>query len=269
MLTTDVMVSRSGLGARLGAGLLSAVLFAFASGFVASGADGQTLQESFWTTDGSVRAIVPSGNTVYVGGVFSRVGPATGGGVPLDVETGSPVAGFPKVAGNVSVIVPDGSGGWFIGGPFTGVGGTPRSHLAHILPDLTVSSWSPDPTSDVSAIVVSGSTVYVGGHFMRIGGKTRNRLAAVDAETGEVTAWDPDVNGNVSALVMSGGTIYVGGGFTSVGGQSRRNLAALDASTGKVLDWRADANLPVITLAMTGATLYAGGTFWTIGGHAR
>src|SRR5262245_22969162 len=64
-----------------------------------------------YVTNGSVHAMVISGNTLYIGGSFTRVGPATGGAVPLDVLTSQPMA-LPKVAGTVSAVAPDGSGGW-------------------------------------------------------------------------------------------------------------------------------------------------------------
>lgn len=54
----------------------------------------------------------------------------------------------------------------------------------------------------VITIVLSGSTVYMGGNFgigasNRIGGKFRNRIAAMDVTTGSATYWDPDARGNL------------------------------------------------------------------------
>ncbi|GIW09481.1 MAG: hypothetical protein KatS3mg061_0538 [Dehalococcoidia bacterium] len=48
------------------------------------------------------------------------------------------------------------------------------------------------PDDWVYALAVSGSTVYVGGGFTSVGGQTRNRLAALDAATGNVTSWNPN-----------------------------------------------------------------------------
>src|SRR2546428_163520 len=91
----------------------------------AGSALGQTVNPNLWVTNGPVSAVVRDGGTIYVGGDFTRVGPATGGGVPLDATTGSLQPFFPKVAGIVRVAIPDGSGGWYIGGSFTYVGGLP------------------------------------------------------------------------------------------------------------------------------------------------
>src|SRR5262245_29562846 len=44
----------------------------------------QTANPNLWVTDGVVNAIAASGGTVYLGGSFSMVGPATGACVPVD-----------------------------------------------------------------------------------------------------------------------------------------------------------------------------------------
>ena len=225
--------------------------------------------------DGPVRAAALSGNTYYLGGSFTQVGPFTGLGVPLDAATGMPVGGFPRVtnntvvAGLVSAAVPDGSGGWYIGGTFTEVGGVPRNNIAHILADNTVSPWNPDANGRVAALGVSGGTVYVGGDFTMIGGQPRNCIAALDAGAGHATGWNPNANTSVRDLVVSGSTVYAGGDFTVIGGQSRSKIAALDAGTGLATGWNPSANGDIYALAVGGSTVYAGGFFTSIGGQPR
>src|SRR5262245_6400911 len=140
----------------------------------ASNALAQKIREDLYVTDGPVYATALSGNVLYIGGYFSRVGPATGSGVPVDKSTGVPTSGFPKVAGTVLAVAPDGVGGWFIGGSFAAVGGFPRSNVAHILADNMVASWDPGANGAVHAIAVTASRVYVGGEFTSIGGQPRN-----------------------------------------------------------------------------------------------
>lgn len=134
-----------------------------------------------------INAIVELGNTVYIGGSFTVVGPYTGTGVPIDASSGVPVAGFPKVNGQVHAVIPDGSGGWYIGGFFTNVGGLVRNRVAHIDASNNVTAWNPNANNAVLTLAVSGSTVYAGGLFNgagSIGGAARNFIAALDATTG-------------------------------------------------------------------------------------
>src|SRR5438128_2631663 len=211
--------------------LLSAVA---ASLYAYGAASAQSVREDFYVTNGTVNAAVLSGGTLYIGGAFTQVGPATGGGVPIDATSGTPVSGFPKVLGSVAAVAPDGSGGWYIGGSFTSVGGAPRSNVAHILADFTVSAWNPNADGAVSALAVRGTTVDSGGEFSGGAGQPRSRAAALDAVTGLATAWNPTATGSsnayVSALAVSGTTVYAGGAFTSIGGQPRTYMAALDAT---------------------------------------
>lgn len=97
--------------------------------------------------------------------------------------------------------------------------------------------------------------MYAGGGFTSIGGKPRNRIAALDVVSGQATAWDPSANNYVSALVLSGSTVYVGGEFRSIGGQSRNYIAALDAVTGAATPWDPNANRDVLALVLSGGGL--------------
>ena len=140
----------------------------------------QTVREDFYITNGQVTAQVLRGNTLYVGGSFSFVGAVTGAGVPVDATSGVPESGFPRVNGTVMATVPDGSGGWFIGGLFTAVGASARTNLAHVLNDHTVAAWDPAPNAIVRTMVLRGGLLYVGGDFLTLGGIARNRIGAVD-----------------------------------------------------------------------------------------
>jgi hypothetical protein len=235
----------------------------------------QTLQTSLWTTDGSVLSIVSDGSTVYVGGGFNYVGPATGSAVAIDASTGAVQQPYPRVTNTladftvVRAVAPDGSGGWYLGGDFTSVRGVARNYLAHLDAAGNLTAWNPNPNNTVTTLVVSGGTVYAGGTFTSIGGQTRNRIAALDPVTGAATAWDPDANGQVDALAVSAGTVYAGGSFTAMGPSARNRIAALNAMTGAADAWNPNADGPVYTLVVAGGLVYAGGSFANIGGQPR
>jgi trimeric autotransporter adhesin len=231
-----------------------------------------------------VKAIaVGEDGTVYVGGNFTRMGPQTGGGVPVSATTGEPRARFPAVNGGVGVAVPDGSGGWYIGGQFSRAGGQPRANLAHVLADGTLDpAWTPSATFDgkpdfagVQALARVDDVIYVSGGFNRLGGVDRGGLGAVDA-TGKVTDWAPTVGGiGVSCLLAHRGTIYLGGDFSEVNGEARMSLAAVDTS-GALTVWNPGASSPynymdamVSSLAIDGDTVLVGGWFSVVGGQPR
>src|SRR5262245_27554603 len=151
--------------------------------------DGQVVLPTFPETNGTVFATALYGNTLYVGGDFSKINPVHANALPIDASTALAKPGFPVVTGLVQVAIPDGSGGWYIGGGFTSVGGLARSGLAHILSDMTVSTWNPSPNGQITALARSGSTIYAVGQFSQISGIPRSGIAAVDAETGSATSW--------------------------------------------------------------------------------
>lgn len=238
-----------------------------------------TADPNIWGANGHVLDMARSGNTLYIAGSFRSVGENTGGFVPIDARTGELLRPFPKVAGSVFVIVPDGSGGWYIGGNFTGVGGRARSCLAQIRFDGSVSDWSPIVTGSpsyidppfVDAIAILGDQIYVGGGFREIGGLPRVNLGCVGARTGAVQDWNPvtHVDGWVYALAVHDTTVYVGGLFTSIGGEPRSYLAAIGAATGAVTPWMPNPDYAVRTLLVRNSTLLVGGQFGTISGSSR
>jgi len=210
-----------------------------------------------------------AGNS-YIGGDFTRVGPATGGGLPIDKITGrASYAAFPIVVGEVYASASDGNGGWFIGGAFTHVHTHARNNLAHILSDGSVDlNWNPDANSKVLALALDGDSVYIGGEFTTVGSQGRKHLAAIATNNGSVLNWNPSANDAVLTLVVNGNTVYMGGEFTSIDGQVRNYLAAVNTN-GTFRDWNLDANSSVSALVVGGDSVYVGGDFTTIGGKDR
>ena len=189
--------------------------------------------------------------------------------MPFDATTGVAVSGFPEVKGSVYAVVPDGAGGWYIGGSFTSVGGFPRMDVAHILSNNTISPWNPNANGAVRAMVLSAGTVYVGGEFTTIASQARSYIAALDGAAGSAVAWNPNANAPVLTLAVSGTTIYAGGSFTSIGGQTRNHAAGLDVSNGLATNFDPNADYDVRTMIVSGSLVYAGGAFTNIGGQIR
>lgn len=141
-------------------------------------------------------AVAASGKTVYFGGNFRHVGHYTGRFAAIDPVGGQPQEGAATVDdGGVTASVPDGSGGWYIGGFFSTVAGAPRGGLAHIRGDGTLDpAWAPSTDGEVETLAVFGSRVFVGGRFTTVNGTTaRANLAAFDRTTGAVSAFAADI----------------------------------------------------------------------------
>jgi hypothetical protein len=111
------------------------------------------------------------------------------GALILDARSGRVLARVP-IDEAIAAAVPDGRGGWYVGGFFTRVAGQPRRALAHLLPSGAVDrarsasvASSRGNRVSVSALARSGSRLYVGGAFGLVGGLRRPGLAAVDLRT--------------------------------------------------------------------------------------
>ena len=221
--------------------------------------------------DGPVRHRTDRGS-IFLAGDFRYVGPNTGGAALIDAVSSLPDFEFPRANGEVRVALPDGAGGWFIGGDFSAVGGLPRARMAHVTNDKRVdTSWNANVDGSVSALQLSSSGVlYLGGQFGSVGGQPRMNLAAVKAVDGTVLSnWQADTDNPVNALALAASGLYVGGEFSTIRGVTVKALAAVNPGDGSLRsNWSADIGGTVSALALnrTGAVLYVGGSFASVGG---
>jgi hypothetical protein len=163
-----------------------------------------------------------NGYTLITGSSLYQMSGYSGGAMEVDPITGETDFSWPKVAGTVECVEPDGNGGWFIGGNFDYIDTVKIRNLAHFLPDKSVDrNWKPNPNGSVNDMELNGSTLFVGGYFTRVFGSTRNYIAATDVNTGNLLSWNPNSSNNVRKIEFANGLVYVGGYFTNIGGQDR------------------------------------------------
>ncbi len=228
----------------------------------------QTVDTTLWVANGTVHAVETDGSTIYIGGDFTQLGPATGQAVEIDPGTGLAVQPCPKVLGSVYAIAPDGNGGWYLGGHFTSVLGQPRTNLAHIDADGNLTPWSPVPNNAIFGLAVNGGIVYAAGLFFTMNAEPRNYLAALDGTTGAVTAWNPHADWYTRCLAVHGGKVYIGGGFSKIGGTLRSHIAAVSEATGALDAWYPGhvGGTEISALALSGGNVYVGGFFQSVSG---
>lgn len=239
----------------------------------------------FWVTNGLVYDMAegPDG-TIYLAGDFDRVAPVTGTAFPLDSTTAELIPGFPMVEnGDVTIVIPDNAGGWYLGGYFTKVAGETRRGLAHILSDGSVDpSWIFDISGgyeEVLDLALIGDTLYVGGTFDSVAGETRTGLAAIDLSNTTLSTWNPVVESGedirISKFYVDGTTLLVGGAFSTINGDARKSVASFESTTGDLNPFFVDLvphwgeNAQVEAFAKIGSDLYIGGSFKGVGAETR
>ncbi len=173
----------------------------------------------------------------------------------------------------------------YVGGKFTQMIDTDgtvlaRNHLAAVsAADGHVLPWNPGANGAVRSMAVSidGKTVYIGGDFTSLGGKSRAHAGAVAAiapssttVSGTVRAWSPNTDGIVYGVAQIGRRVYLGGAFLHVAGHGRPRLASASAASGALTSWhpKVDGAVRALLPAAGGSTLFIGGSFHHVNGAA-
>ncbi|MCS7086896.1 MAG: hypothetical protein NZ534_12560, partial [Bacteroidia bacterium] len=129
-----------------------------------------------WAFDNEVNAIAQGSNYLYVGGNFTKVSRATGFAAKLNasgVPQSYPQIVASNISGKINCAIPDGSDGFYLGGVFDMADGKGAVNLVHITSSGTVDASFVAPSavahyqSEVRALVLEGSHLYVGGKFTR------------------------------------------------------------------------------------------------------
>lgn len=262
-----------------------------------SAATGATESAFAGTAGGVVRALVVNATTgtLYAGGDFTSASGGSGSAsrsrlAAYSTATGALTSFAPAANGSVQALAVDSAGKVYAGGLFTAIGSTSRARLAQLSPTGSVGALNaalngchirhdkkyahglPPCTPEVSALSVTGNTLYVGGRFGASGATERHDAAAFAINSGALTSWNPVAGDRPLAVASTASGVFLGGEFTSVGGLVRRGLAALDATTGAgIPGFRADANEYVETMVQSadGTRLFVGGNFTALQGKAR
>jgi uncharacterized protein (TIGR03437 family) len=256
---------------------------------------------------GTVSAIALSGNEIYVGGEFTSIGNISAKNIArFNRVTGVWSALGGGVSGGVSAIAVSGDD-VYIGGRFTSAvnsGGTSVPATCIVKWNNAANAWVPlgagglnnnGVNGDVSAIAVSGGSVYIGGNFnlarntgsstvsangvARWNGASWSALGSGSGPTGN-GVWSPGAL-QVYALAVSGADVYVGGSFTKVSNSSTSSISANCVArwNSAAAAWSAlgagqgnganGVNGDVLAIAVKGTEVFIGGNFTSTYNHTN
>lgn len=246
--------------------------------------------------DGTVRALLPVGSSLYVGGDFGSVdGTPHVGLARINASDGSLDVGFSAQTNRtVRALAASPNGSiLYAGGDFTqafdNAGQLSRSRLAAwSTSSSSLRPWAPGADASVEALGVDQASgiIYAGGLFSSIGGTARARLAAIGSG-GKATAWRAGLSGchtrhvtgyahsnppctpEVSALTAVNGQLYVGGRFGQSGSTPRHDAAAFSLADGTLRDWDPVASDRVLTLGASSGNVLVGGDLTSVNGLVR
>ncbi|MEM7657812.1 MAG: delta-60 repeat domain-containing protein [Bacteroidota bacterium] len=229
---------------------------------ICAGLSAQNYVPRTYTPNNRVFDLDRKGDTLYAVGSFTYVGVESGGAGWIPATDSLPNVNFPVIDGTVRSVIPDGQGGWYVGGDFDQAGDITCNNLVHIFPGGTVDqNFLPDVNNDIHALAVFNDTMMIGGRFTQIDGQDRERLAAFDLNSGNLSSWNPGANSTVNALAVVDGSLMVGGQFTRIGGRYQPGMARLSIQGGQMLPTLSPALGTVHSFTLDGQKLYTAGSF--------
>ena len=196
-----------------------------------------------WRLDDRAYATQYVGDTVFVGGTFTRASSPSG-----QTQTRKKLAAFDAVTGQLLPFAVPATGGavralasdgtyLYVGGGFTSLGGQAATSLGRIdvVTGAVDSTWKVSLNSAVRALEVSDGSLYVGGGFTTVNGGATSGLVKVSTARGVAVVdptFRPVLNSKVFGLAAGATRVYAAGSFTTANGEQRVGLAGLTTSTG-------------------------------------
>jgi hypothetical protein len=220
----------------------------------------------------SVCAIAVLGTDIYVGGGFTNAGGDTNANRIAKWDGAHWQALGAGLNNSVRAIAVSGSN-LYAGGVFTDAGGDTNadyiakwdgSHWRALGAGINASGYD----LNISTITISGTDIYIGGHFANAGGDTNaNSIAKWDGTKWQAIEAGLKGDPYICAIAISDSDIYVGGYFTDAGGDTNTDyIVKWDGSEWQALGVGLNSYVYVYTIAISGTNIYIGGSFATAGG---
>ncbi len=227
--------------------------------------------------DDRVDGITLGGNLIYFWGAVSKVNGVALRFVAAVGTDGELTSWRPLLSGGgVNTVAVSGST-VYVGGSsliLSGSGASPR-HFMAFGTDGTLLPWDPNPSDEVNAIQIVGSSIYFGGAFGFIGGQSRPFIAELGLD-GVAKNWPSKrPTARVRAISVDADNVYVVGDFAafSGGGGTRNKAAAISRTTGLPTSFDPFAatagTLEVRSVLATNNLVYLPGFFQSVSGVAQ
>lgn len=215
--------------------------------------------------DGTVWTMTVVGDTVVVGGAFTKVADSSRKNTyarknifAFDLDDGTIRSFAPEVDGAVYSLAPGADGTVYAGGAFKTVNGTAQRGLTRLEvgDGKRVSSFTAKINwGDVRALATRGSRLYAAGTFSAINGVDRSALARLYADSGSV---DSAFDAKLAAPGLSrtrvehfdispdGRRLVAVGAILKAGGYDRTQVAMFEVggSSATLVNWYTDAYKP-------------------------
>ncbi|WP_430905674.1 PQQ-dependent sugar dehydrogenase [Maribacter sp. 2-571] len=220
-------------------------------------------------TNGTVEAIVTSGEDTYVAGNFSNAGDSAANNIArYNKESGWENLGN-GANGPVRALALADDGRLYAGGSFTSIGGVSAQNVA-VWNGASWSALGSGTNGPVAKIGVDGNgNVYVGGAFETAGGISVQNIARWNngwsALTDSGTSGTGTNNEIRSIAFDNANVLYVGGNFDTAGGRNANRIATWNGTNWGTLGEGTSGFVQAIEV--TSEYIYAGGTFGSAGGN--
>ncbi len=211
-------------------------------------------------------------HVAYVSGNIDYIGYRAPNLAMLDLTSGVPLPAFPWTDSTVNAVIPDGNGGWWVGGNFGHVGNnafpeTATNYLFNVSSTNVITPVNAGFNGQIYSLALNGTTLYVGGSFTLVDNLTRNYACAINVGSSNfgslVPTWDANCNSPVYQMVVAGlagsQQLWMMGSFNSVGGNSRQYLCAVSLVDGTVGSfWNMEMDGFTNCYQLVGTDLYLG-----------
>ena len=231
--------------------------------------------------NGDVSDLKFANSQLYVCGGFS----SAGGGTNHYIVRLSPATGAADAAWNPVCDRPVGSlesdaTYIYCGGKFSLINGvTTRRALCRFQNSAGAAvldaTWNPNCDGEVTTMLKSGASLFIGGVFQNVSTQPRFFMAKVpDSGTGTVDpSFIPNLNGAVLDMQISAGSLLCGGRFNTTVGAASSAFALLNPTSGSALAGFTGTVSTVgnvySMLPVAGGKMMIGGIFDTVNGVAR